>query len=284
MSISQIVTGMGKFSSFYWTMILFLTSYVAASGAWNNFAADIYVEHFGLTSIDAGKLNSVATALSVLLCPFIGLYVDRHGKSLWICLVGSTLMAGSHAVLCFFAHNYHSHMLLMACELVMGVAQAMVQAAIFPVLATAVPPHFVSTAMGIAGALMNLTMVVFPFLTGVIHDQTGSYVDSMMVFVLQDVFCIVLLSMVIGRRALARSGAGGEEGREQAGGRRKVARREEEARSSASPFPPAAPPAVPQLAAPPPATSEVVSRQAERKHQRRFTAILQEIQDDTDSQ
>ena len=57
--------------------------------------------------------------------------------------------------------------------------------------------------MGIAGALTNLTMVVFPFLTGAIHDQTGSYVDSMVIFVLQDAFCVVLLSTVISQRAYA---------------------------------------------------------------------------------
>lgn len=201
LSISHIIIGIYHFSGFFWTMLLFLVSFVASSGAWNNFAVDIYVQHFDLTQITAGKLNSVATGLLVFLGPLFGYYMDRHGGSRWICLTGSVLMTIPHLVLCFFAKSYHSETLFLACELFLGLGQAMIQTAVFPLLATAVPPRFVSSALGVAAAFMNLAMVLFPFLAGLIHDQTGSYLDSMMMFVLQDVFCVVVISIVLSQGA-----------------------------------------------------------------------------------
>ena len=76
------------------------------------------------------------------------------------------------------------------------------------------------------------------------------------VFVLQDVLCIMLLSAVIGRRAMAQRGWG-EEGRRGDGAReenpqRKMGWTEAPKSSTASPFPPVVPPALPELAVPPP--------------------------------
>ena len=87
-------------------------------------------------------------------------------------------------------------MLFLICELLLGFAQALIQTTVFPLVATAVSPRFVIT-MGMAGASLNMAMVLSPFLTGLIHDQTGNYLDSMIMFVLQDVFCIIVISIVI---------------------------------------------------------------------------------------
>ena len=104
-----------------------------------------------------------------------------------------------HFCLCFFAKGYNSEALFLICELLLGFAQALIQTTVFPLVATAVSPRFVSSAMGIAGASLNMAMVLSPFLTGLIHDQTGNYLDSMIMFVLQDIFCIIVISIVISR-------------------------------------------------------------------------------------
>ena len=66
MSISQIIVGMYHFPTFYWLMLLFLVSYVASSGAWGN-CGRYLCPAFGLSTIEAGKLNSVATGMQVFL-------------------------------------------------------------------------------------------------------------------------------------------------------------------------------------------------------------------------
>ena len=197
LTLSQIVTGVGNFSSFFWTLIAYTILYFAASQVWNNFATDIFVERFELSPVDAGRINSISTALCVVMCPFLGVYVDLYGNTLWLCLAGTLLLAGGQVTLCWFARQYHSTAVLVSCELVIGTGMGMVQAALFPTLVAALPPHLVSTGMGITAAAQNSAMVLFPFITGFIHDRMGTYLYPMMLFVLQDSVCIVILGLLI---------------------------------------------------------------------------------------
>jgi len=74
-----------------------------------------------------------------------------------------------------------------------------VQAALWPMLATAVPPRLVGTGMGIAAAASNGAMVVFPFITGMLHDMSGNYLSAMYLFVGADTFCIVVILILLWR-------------------------------------------------------------------------------------
>ena len=74
-----------------------------------------------------------------------------------------------------------------------------VQAALWPMLATAVPLRLVGTGMGIAAAASNGAMVVFPFITGMLHDMSGNYLSAMYLFVGADTFCIVVILIVLWR-------------------------------------------------------------------------------------
>ena len=192
MTLSEILEGITKFSNMYWCLIVFMVGFLLSQQVWSNFATDIFVERFQLTSVLAGRLNSIPTTISVVLCPLLGVYIDMYGHTRRLLLVGSILLLIGHVVLAVFARRYQSTHMFVSCEIVLGLGMGVVQAALWPSLALSIPPHLVGTGMGIASAMANSAMVVFPLITGVLHDVSGSYLSSMYMFVGADTFCIAV--------------------------------------------------------------------------------------------
>ena len=196
-SITSIFHGIGTFSWIYWWLILFIVGYLASQQVWSNFATDIFVERFQLNSIEAGRLNSIPNTIGVLICPLLGMYVDHAGNTIRLLLFGSMLLVGGHVVLCFFGRAFQSTELFACCEMLLGLGVGIVQAALWPTVASSVPPELMTTAMGIAAASSNTAMVIFPLLTGFLHDVYGNYSVAMYLFVAADLFCLVLMLILL---------------------------------------------------------------------------------------
>jgi len=176
---------------------VFMVAYLASQQVWSNFATDIFVEKFQVTSIVAGELNSIPTTIGVVLCPLLGIYVDAYGNTLKLMFCGSCLLLCGHVLLSFFVPHHHTTVLFIGCEVLLGIGMGIVQASLWPTLAQAVPPRLVTTAMGIASAMSNSAMVIFPLLTGFVHDSYGSYDVVMEMFVTTDTICIVLVVVML---------------------------------------------------------------------------------------
>ena len=205
-TLTSILNGIFQFSSLYWWLILFMVAYLASQQVWSNFATDIFVERFQLTYVFAGRLNSIPTTIGVILCPLLGLYVDTYGNTLKMMFIGSLMLLCGHVLLTFLSKNGQdrSNALFIGCEVLLGLGMGIIQSSLWPTLAQAVPPKLITTAMGIASALSNSAMVIFPLLTGFIHDAYGSYSVVMFMFVTSDTICLVLVIVLLMGVALER--------------------------------------------------------------------------------
>ena len=75
---------------------------------------------------------------------------------------------------------------------IFGFGMAIIQAAIFPSIALSVPTNMAPFAFAVVGAMMNLSMVFFPYFTGHIHDVSKTYNVPMYLFLSYDIFCTLL--------------------------------------------------------------------------------------------
>ena len=142
----------------------------------------------------------------MILCPLLGLYVDTYGNTLKMMFIGSLMLLCGHVLLTFLSKNGQdrSNALFIGCEVLLGLGMGIIQSSLWPTLAQAVPPKLITTAMGIASALSNSAMVIFPLLTGFIHDAYGSYSVVMFMFVTSDTICLVLVIVLLMGVALER--------------------------------------------------------------------------------
>ena len=191
-SLDEIFQGVVNFTTLYWWLVVFVVGYLASNQVWSNFSTDIFVERFQLTAVLAGRLNSIPTTIGVILCPLLGVYIDIYGNTKKLLLVGSILLLIGHVSLSFSARRkFLRHLLsnrnfrvystsffiiyligilstkfFVLCEIILGLGVGIVQSALWPTLARAVPPRLVGTGMGIVTAVSNCAMVVFPLITG----------------------------------------------------------------------------------------------------------------------
>jgi len=73
-----------------------------------------------------------------------------------------------------------------------GFGMAIVQAAVFPSIALTVPINMAPVAFAVVGAMMNASMVFFPYFTGHIHDISKTYNVPMYLFLTYDICCLFI--------------------------------------------------------------------------------------------
>lgn len=186
----DIMRGVTSFSFIYWTLTAFMITFFASSQVWSNFATDIFVERFHMHADDAGWTNSISTIICVVFAPIFGFAVDLFDRHLSMCLVGSGLLATGHLITLVLSYSVTAEVL---CVVSVGLGMGMVQASLWPMLATSVPASHVTTAMGIAAAMQNAGMVLFPFVAGYIHDRFGGYRGPVVMFLGQDLICCAII-------------------------------------------------------------------------------------------
>ena len=124
--------------------------------------------------IDAGRSVSTVFVISALLSPIVGRVIDSHR-------LGKTVLTVSTFLLCITHSTYASfhHMWTM---LLMGVAYAGFVASVWPLIPEVVPAENVGLAYGITTALQNATLTAAPLLMAVIQSRTGSYKNTIWLF------------------------------------------------------------------------------------------------------
>ena len=80
---------------------------------------------------------------------------------------------------------------------IFGFGMGGINASVFPSIALAVPSNMTTLAFAVVGAMLNASMVFFPYFTGHIHDISKTYNVPMYLFLSYDVCCLCLAVWVI---------------------------------------------------------------------------------------
>ena len=146
-----------------------------ASGEGLGFFAGVFYNITHMFSTAQGTTSIIITA-SMFLAPFAGGLVDRVGRRAALMVLGSLLMIPAHLVMGLTNVQPVFPMILL------GAAFVLVPACIWPCVPLIVEESRVGTAFGLMTAFQNVFLLVFPFLNGLLRDQTHGYAASQIMF------------------------------------------------------------------------------------------------------
>jgi nitrate/nitrite transporter NarK len=163
------------------------------------FAPDLFLNKFGMTSVESGEITSLLPLGTLIFTPLFGFLIDRYGKAATAMIFGASLLVLIHLNFAFTNIAPHIPMILL------GISFSLVPAAMWPTMVRLVDDKQIGTAYGLMYSIQNLGLFAFPILSGWILDFTNpqnpevlNYTPTMMMFAglgLLGVFFAVLLKV-----------------------------------------------------------------------------------------
>ncbi|MCF8235010.1 MAG: MFS transporter [Bacteroidales bacterium] len=152
--------------SFIYVTLLCVTFYSAVF-PFQAFSPDFLLNKFGMGLSESGKIASLLYWVTMFATPLFGLVVDRFGRSATLMIFGSVLLTLIHLT---FAITYFNPVIPL---LLLGIAIALVPAAMWPSVAKIVAEKRIGSAYGAMFSVQNLGLFLFPILAGLILDTTN---------------------------------------------------------------------------------------------------------------
>lgn len=147
------------------------------------YAPDLFLNKFGMTSVQSGEITSLLPLGTLLFTPLFGFLIDRHGKAATAMIFGSGILLLVHLNFAFTELAPHFPMILL------GIAFSLVPAAMWPTMVRLVKENQIGTAYGIMYSIQNLGLFAFPILSGKLldisnpgHPEVLNYTPTMLMF------------------------------------------------------------------------------------------------------
>jgi nitrate/nitrite transporter NarK len=152
--------------SFIYVTLLCVTFYSAVF-PFQAFSPDFLLNKFGMSLSHSGKIASILYWVTMFATPLFGLVVDKFGRSATLMIYGSILLTLIHLT---FAMTHVNPIIPLV---LLGIAIALVPAAMWPSVAKIVDEKRIGSAYGAMFSVQNLGLFVFPILVGLILDATN---------------------------------------------------------------------------------------------------------------
>lgn len=157
--------------SFIYVTLLCVTFYSAVF-PFQAFSPDFLLNKFGMSLSKSGEIASILYWVTMIATPLFGFIVDKYGRSATLMIFGSILLTVIHLTFAFTFFNPVIPLVLL------GIAIALVPAAMWPSVAKIVEEKRIGTAYGAMFSIQNLGLFLFPIMAGFILDTTNKNSES----------------------------------------------------------------------------------------------------------
>ncbi|MCF6341872.1 MAG: MFS transporter [Bacteroidales bacterium] len=168
----------------YFYIALLCVTFYAAVFPFMAFAPDFFYHQFGMSYEQSGQIASLLPLGTLFFTPLFGFLIDRYGKAATAMIFGSLALLLVHLTFAFTGMAPHLPMILL------GVAFALVPAAMWPSMVRLVDDQQIGTAYGLMYSIQNLGLWGVPLLAGIILDKTNpgnpetlNYTPTILMFV-----------------------------------------------------------------------------------------------------
>src|SRR6056297_707291 len=131
------------------------------------YAPDLLMNKFNLPRQISGNISSILMYGTILLTPVFGWIADYKGKSATLMYLGSVLLIAAHLM---FAKTMIPPYIPI---FILGVAFALVPAAMWPAVSKIVGENKIGTAYGAMFSVQNLGLWALPILIGMVLDSSN---------------------------------------------------------------------------------------------------------------
>ncbi|MDZ7741441.1 MAG: MFS transporter [Bacteroidota bacterium] len=159
--------------SFIYVTLLCVTFYSAVF-PFQAYSPDFLLNKFGMGLTESGKIASILYWVTMVATPLFGFVVDKYGRSATLMIFGSILLTLIHLT---FAITYFNPVVPL---ILLGIAIALVPAAMWPSVAKIVAEKRIGSAYGAMFSVQNLGLFLFPIFAGMILDASNKNADIML--------------------------------------------------------------------------------------------------------
>jgi len=152
--------------AYLYIMLLCVTFY-AAVFPFVAYAPDFFLNKFGMTLSESGRITSLLPLGTMFFTPLFGFLIDRKGRSASAMILGALVLVVVHLVFALTPLKPHFFMILL------GVSFSLVPAAMWPSMVRLVREKEIGTAYGLMYSVQNLGLWGIPILAGMILDNTN---------------------------------------------------------------------------------------------------------------
>ena len=151
----------------YIYILLLCVSFYSAVFPFMAFAPDFFMNKFGITTLESGRLTSLLPLGTMIFTPLFGFLVDRKGRSASAMILGAAILLIVHMVFALTSLQPQPFLILL------GVAFSLVPAAMWPTMVKLVKEKEIGTAYGLMYSVQNLGLWGVPILAGIVLDKTN---------------------------------------------------------------------------------------------------------------
>ncbi|MBP1670923.1 MAG: putative transporter [Bacteroidetes bacterium] len=137
--------------------------------SFRRFATTIIIPRFDLDGDLASLMVSLLPFSTMIFTPIFGLLIDRKGKASRFMILGSFLLLISHLIIAFAPGTQFFGYAGIA---ILGIAYALVPAAMWPSVPKIIPDKNLGTAYSLIYWIQNMGMLVVPIVVGIIITKT----------------------------------------------------------------------------------------------------------------
>ncbi len=152
----------------YIYILLLCVTFYSAVFPFMAFAPDFFMNKFGITTIESGKLTSLLPLGTMIFTPLFGFLIDRKGRSASAMIIGASILLLVHLIFAFT--NLQPQLFL----ILLGIAFSLVPAAMWPTMVKLVKEKEIGTAYGLMYSVQNIGLWGVPILAGIVLDRTNS--------------------------------------------------------------------------------------------------------------
>lgn len=197
------VSDIGKILSLkmFWIVALLCVLYYSAIFPFQKYAINMLQCNLNFTAERAGMVFFVFPLGAAAVTPFLGNYLDRHGKGASMLILGAMLMVVCHLVFAFVVPATQSVIITYAAIILLGISFSLVPAALWPSVPKLIDDKLIGSAYALIFWIQNIGLYAFPMIIGSVLRSSNpgvtdplkyNYTVPMLVFASLGVIALIL--------------------------------------------------------------------------------------------
>ncbi|MCC8037044.1 MAG: MFS transporter [Bacteroidales bacterium] len=155
-------------SQVFWLVALLCVLYYSAIFPFQKYANNMLQCNLGITAEQAGQVFFVFPLGAAAITPFLGRYLDKHGKGASMLILGAILMICCHLTFAFVLPATRSAIIAYAAIVLLGISFSLVPASLWPSVPKLVEGKLLGSAYAVIFWIQNIGLYAFPMIIGAV--------------------------------------------------------------------------------------------------------------------
>lgn len=148
-------------SKVFWIVSLLCVLYYSAIFPFQNYAGLMLQNTLRITEEQAGMIFFVFPLGAAAITPFLGNYLDRHGKGATMLIFGAILMIVCHSIFAYVLPAVPNIFLAYAAIILLGISFSLVPASLWPSVPKLIQPKLLGSAYAVIFWIQNIGLYGF---------------------------------------------------------------------------------------------------------------------------